>query len=88
LEVKKLDWTRALNTNWQSGEVKMSHCPNHCHTCENEANVERKALLTEEVNIRACCTSPMPEPDVEMEDIPNLANVDDSVAAALAGASQ
>jgi hypothetical protein len=31
----------------------------------------------EEANIRACHTSPMPEPDVEMEDIPDLANVDE-----------
>jgi hypothetical protein len=25
---------------WQLGEVKMSCCPNHCHTCQNEANME------------------------------------------------
>jgi hypothetical protein len=28
---------------WQSGEVKMSCCPNHCCTCQNEANTEQKA---------------------------------------------
>jgi Retroviral aspartyl protease len=27
---------------WKLGEVKMSRCPNHCRTCQNEANVEWK----------------------------------------------
>jgi hypothetical protein len=31
----------------------------------------------EEVNIRACHTGLMPEPDIEMEDIPNLVNIDE-----------
>jgi Retroviral aspartyl protease len=62
---------------WKSGEVKMSHCPNHCCTCQNKANVKQKAWLMEEANIRACCTGPMPEPDVEMEDIPDLVNIDE-----------
>jgi hypothetical protein len=31
----------------------------------------------EEANIRACHTGPMPEPDVKMEHIPDLANVDE-----------
>jgi hypothetical protein len=55
----------------------MSRCPNHCRTCRNEANVERKERLVEEANIHSCCAGPMPEPDVEMEDISDLGNVSD-----------
>jgi Retroviral aspartyl protease len=62
--------------NWKSGEVKMSHCPNHCRTC-HEVNVKRKEQLTKEVNIRSCHAGPMPKPDVEMEDIHNLGDVSD-----------
>jgi Retroviral aspartyl protease len=40
--------------NWKSGEVKMSRCLNHCCTCQNEANVERKEQLVEEANICSC----------------------------------
>ena len=37
-----LSWLQEHNpeVDWQSGEVKMSCCPNHCHTCQNEANTE------------------------------------------------
>jgi Retroviral aspartyl protease len=74
-----LTWLREhnLEVDWKSGEVKMSRCPNHCRTCQNEANVERKERLAEEENICSCCAGPMPEPDVEMEDIPDLGDVSD-----------
>jgi hypothetical protein len=39
--------------------------------------VEQKAQLTEEANIRACHTGPMPEPDIKMEDIPDLGNIEE-----------
>jgi hypothetical protein len=37
-----LDWLHEHNpeVNWQMNEVKMSCCPNHCHTCQNEMNAE------------------------------------------------
>jgi hypothetical protein len=37
-----LDWLRKHNpeVNWQTNEVKMSHCLNHCRTCQNETNAE------------------------------------------------
>jgi hypothetical protein len=74
-----LTWLREHNpeVDWKLGEVKMSHCPNHCCTCQNKANVERKERLVEEANICSCHAGPMPEPDVEMEDIPNLGDVSD-----------
>jgi hypothetical protein len=74
-----LTWLRKHNpeVDWKSGEVKMSHCTNHCRTCQNKANVERKEWLAEEANIRPCHAGPMPEPDIEMEDIPDLGDVSD-----------
>jgi Reverse transcriptase (RNA-dependent DNA polymerase)/Retroviral aspartyl protease len=60
---------------WKSGEVKMSRCPNHCCTCQNEANMEWKEQLVEEANIGSCRAGPMPKPDIEMEDIPDLSEV-------------
>ena len=37
-----LNWLCEHNpkVNWQLGEVKMSHCQNHCRTCQNEVNAE------------------------------------------------
>jgi Retroviral aspartyl protease len=37
-----LTWLNEHNpeVEWRSEEVMMSHCPNHCHTCQNEVNVE------------------------------------------------
>jgi Retroviral aspartyl protease len=40
--ILSLTWLHEHNpeVNWQLGEVKMSHCLNHCCTCQNEANVK------------------------------------------------
>ena len=37
-----LNWLRKHNpeVDWVMNEVKMSHCPNHCHTCQSEVNAE------------------------------------------------
>jgi hypothetical protein len=37
-----LDWLHEHNpgVNWQMNKVKMSHCLNHCCTCQNEMNAE------------------------------------------------
>ena len=70
-----LTWLREHNpeVDWQSGEVKMSRCLNHCRTCQHEANTERKIRIAEEVKLRRCRSGPMPSPDLDMKDIPDLA---------------
>jgi hypothetical protein len=74
-----LTWLHKHNpeVDWKSGEVKMSPCLNHCRTCQNKANVEQKERLAEEANICSCRAGPMPEPDAETEDIPDLGDVSD-----------
>jgi hypothetical protein len=39
--------------------------------------MEQKEQLIEEANIHSCHAGPMPKPDVEMDDIPNLSNIPD-----------
>ena len=72
-----LNWLCKHNpkVNWQSGEVKMSHYPNHCHTCQNKVNAEQKTSFMEAASIQTCQAGPLPSPDIDM-DIPDL--VDDS----------
>jgi hypothetical protein len=75
-----LTWLREHNpeVDWQSNEVKMSRCPNHCHTCQNEMNTEQKIAFKEADSICACRISPMPSAGVGVEDIPDLTpNVDE-----------
>ena len=37
-----LTWLQKHNpeVDWAMNEVKMSHCPNHCCTCQSEVNAE------------------------------------------------
>jgi hypothetical protein len=69
-----LTWLREHNpeVDWKEDKVKMSHCPNHCWTCQNETNAEQKACFTETAEIHSCHAGPMPSPDIDMEDIPDL----------------
>jgi hypothetical protein len=69
-----LSWLREHNpeVDWQSDEVKMSCCLNHCHTCQNEANTEQKAVFMRNMSICLCHAGEMLNPDVDMEDIPEL----------------
>ena len=53
----------------------MSHCLNHCCTCQNEVNAEQKISFMEVASIRTCQAGLLPSPDIDM-DIPDL--VDDS----------
>jgi hypothetical protein len=73
--ILRLNWLRKHNpeVNWQTNKVKMSRCPNHCHTCQNETNAERKTAFKEAECICTCCAGSMPSTDVDMEDIPDLA---------------
>jgi hypothetical protein len=40
--ILRLNWLREHNTevDWQTNEVKMSHCLNHCCICQNEMNAK------------------------------------------------
>jgi hypothetical protein len=40
--ILRLDWLCEHNpeVDWQTNKVKMSSCPNHCHTCLNETNIK------------------------------------------------
>jgi hypothetical protein len=69
-----LTWLHEHNPeiNWETAEVKMSRCPNHCRTCQHEVNEERKVQLAEGKSIRACHAGPTPSPDIEMHDIPDF----------------
>jgi hypothetical protein len=58
--------------NWETAEVKMSRCPNHCHTCQHEVNEEQRVQFAAAEGVHACHASPMPYPDVEMDDVPDL----------------
>ena len=51
--ILSLNWLCKHNpeVNWQSGEVKMSHCPNRCCTCQNEVNAEQKISFLEAASI-------------------------------------
>jgi hypothetical protein len=70
-----LTWLHEHNPeiDWETAEVKMSQCPNHCRTCQHEVNEERKVQVAEADSVHACCAGPMPSPDVEMDEISDLA---------------
>ena len=59
--------------NWQLGNVTMSRCPNHCHTCLNKVNAERRILFMEAASIQTCHVGPLPLPDIDV-DVPDLVN--------------
>jgi hypothetical protein len=66
-------WEHNPEVDWQSGEVKMSCCLNHCCTCQHKANAARKICFAEELKLRCCRAGPMPSPNLDMKDIPDLA---------------
>jgi hypothetical protein len=70
-----LTWLHEHNPkiNWETTEVKMSQCLNHCHTCQHKLNEERKVRFAEGKSICACHAGPTPFPDIEMDDIPDFA---------------
>ena len=55
----------------------MSHCPNHCRTCQNETNAEQKLAASEAASIHMCRAGPLPTADLDMEDVPDLVFEDD-----------
>jgi len=65
-----LPWLRKHNpeVNWRTEEVKMSRCPAQCQTCRDEVKEEKRKML----RVRRCKEGPMPETDLEMEDVPDL----------------
>src|ERR1700679_4279557 len=74
-----LTWLRKHNpkVDWTSGEVKMSRCPDHCRTCQNEVKEERKGAFKESESIQSCQAGPMPSVDVDMGDVPDVEGDDD-----------
>ncbi|GLB43132.1 putative retrotransposable element tf2 155 kda protein type 1-like [Lyophyllum shimeji] len=67
-------WLKEHNPeiDWAAGTVSMSRCPARCQTCREEVKVERKARNKTRVAIRACCSSGVPAPEPELDDIPEL----------------
>ena len=67
-------WLREHNpeVDWRTGDVKMSRCPQHCHTCFLDEKQKRKASKQKEEKIQICRSGPMPEADVEIGDVPEL----------------
>ena len=53
---------------WKTGNVKMSHCPQHCHTCFLEEKKQRKENKKKEEKIQVCRSGPMPELMEELEE--------------------
>jgi hypothetical protein len=69
-----LTWLHEHNPeiNWETAEVKMSRCPNHCRICQHEVNEERKVQFAEGESIRACRAGLTPFPNIEMDNIPDF----------------
>lgn len=75
-----LTWLHKHNpeVDWKTEEVRMSCCPNHCRTCQCEANEASKTRIAEAASIHSCCMGPMPIPDVDMDDVPDLVDNDNN----------
>lgn len=63
-------WLKEHNPeiDWQTGEVKMSHCPRKCTECQTEANAENKANKLKAQCICTCQTGPYPVLVEDMDD--------------------
>src|SRR6266487_6498699 len=68
------DWLHEHNpeVDWKTSKVKMSHCPQHCRTCFLDEKQRRKESKRREEKIQVCQSGPMPEANVEIEDVPEL----------------
>src|SRR6266487_1599781 len=68
------DWLHEHNpeVEWKTCEVKMSCCPQHCHMCFLDEKQRRKENKQREERIQVCQSGPMPEANVEMENVPEL----------------
>jgi hypothetical protein len=67
-----------LEINWQTKDVKMSHCPLQCSTCrvEDKCNVKMQKLTTSQINV--CRSGAFPMIAEEDEDESPHVNVDES----------
>jgi len=68
-----LSWLREHNPeiDWATSEVKMSHCPSQCCTCENEVAQECKVHKASAMRVHTCWAGPLPDPEVDQSDIPD-----------------
>jgi hypothetical protein len=69
-----LPWLKEHNpeVDWKTEEVKMSRCPERCQTCREEVREEKRIRRAEERRTEKCREGPMPETEVELEDVPEL----------------
>jgi len=68
-----LSWLQEHNPkiNWAMSEVKMSHCPSRCCTCENKVTQECKVHKASAMRIHTCWAGPLPDPEVDQSYIPD-----------------
>ena len=74
-------WLKEHNPeiDWQTGEVKMSHCPSQCAGCRVEAKAETKARKLQTRCIRACTIGPFPTLIEEVDDEDAVPSLDESL---------
>ena len=65
-----LTWLREHNpeVDWETGEIKMSHCPQRCRTCSKEEKEEKKFVKKKEEKLWVCQSGSMPELIEESEE--------------------
>jgi hypothetical protein len=64
--------------NWQTKDVKMSHCPVHCSTCRVEDRRDAKIRKTTTSQIKACRSGVFPTMVEEDEDESPHGNTDET----------
>src|SRR5918992_5283449 len=65
-----LTWLREHNpeVDWETGEIKMSCCPQKCRTCSKEEKEEKKLGKKKEEKLQVCWSGSMPELIEESEE--------------------
>src|SRR5918999_6056239 len=65
-----LTWLQEHNpeVDWETGEIKMSHCPQKCRTCSKEEKEEKKWVKKKEEKLQVCWSGSMPELIEESEE--------------------
>ena len=65
-----LTWLQEHNpeVDWETGEIKMSRCPQKCRTCSKEEKEEKKLVKKKEEKLRVCRSGSMPELIEESEE--------------------
>src|SRR5918999_558660 len=61
-------WEHNPEVDWETGEIKMSRCPQKCRTCSKEEKEEKKLGKKKEEKLRVCRSGSMPELIEESEE--------------------